>query len=79
MSYNRHHITDLDMRAANAGAVNVEIELTYLRAGVDPHWERPYRDGRDITDEPALWTPYQRARRESFQARVEQYRQEGLL
>jgi hypothetical protein len=41
MGYNRHHIADLDLRAANAGAVNVQVELTCLRAGVDPHWERP--------------------------------------
>ena len=61
MPTSRHHIArDLDARATHAGAINVPLELTYLRAGCDPDWERPYRDGRDITDEPALWTAYQR-------------------
>ena len=69
MPRSSHHGTDLDMRAAHAGTVSVQVELPYLRAGVDPLWERPHRDGRDITDEPDLWTPYQRARRESFEAR----------
>lgn len=60
-------------------AVNERLELVYLRAGSDPDWERPHLNGRDITDEPELWTPHQRRRREAFVARVERYRAEGLL
>jgi hypothetical protein len=59
--------------------VNEEVELTYLRAGGEPEWERPKLNGRDITDEPALQTPYQRRRRAEFVERVARYRSEGLL
>jgi hypothetical protein len=71
---------DYDARAfAELDRVNPALELTYLRAGSDPHWERVRRDGHDVTDQPHLWTPYQRARRESFEARVAEYRAAGLL
>lgn len=71
---------DLDARALQAeGPVNVVTELAYLRAGCDPPWERPHLNGTDITDQPHLWTPYQRARRESYEARVRQYRAGSLL
>lgn len=59
--------------------VNTPLELTYLRAGTEPDWERPHRDGVDITDRPELQTPYQRVRRAQFLARVTQYRADGLL
>ena len=61
------------------GCANVQLELTYLRAGVDPPWERPHRDGVDITEQPQLWTPYQRARRAEYVERVESYRADGLI
>lgn len=71
---------DLDARAARIpGQVTADVELTYLRAGAEPGWERPHRNGLDITDRPDLWTPYQRQRRESFDARVRDYRERGLL
>lgn len=59
--------------------VNEELELTYLRAGADPDWERPHLNGVDITDQPELQTPYQRARRDRFEQRVADYRARGLL
>lgn len=73
--------SDLDYRAYAylQRSVNETVELTYLRAGSDPDWERPHRDGVDITDRPELWTPHQRARRESFEARVADYRRRGLI
>lgn len=64
---------------ATRGRINTEHELSYLRAGSDPPWERPHRDGIDITDTPEMWTPYQRERRLSFEARVVEYRQAGLI
>lgn len=72
---------DLDARAWEYIDKNVsrDAELVALRAGSDPDWERPHRDGVDITDRPDLWTPYQRARREAFEARVADYRQRGLI
>ncbi|MDR6691479.1 hypothetical protein J2X55_002402 [Microbacterium sp. 1154] len=66
-------------RGASLGTVNTEHELAYLRAGSDPPWERPHRDGLDITDTPEMWTPYQRERRLTFEARVADYRQRGLV
>lgn len=59
--------------------VNEVLELTYLRAGADPDWERVTVNGEDITDQPARWTRYQRARRLAFEARVEGYRERGML
>jgi hypothetical protein len=59
--------------------VNVGLELTYLRSGSDPDWERPHINGVDVTGSPELWSPYQRARREAFVERVEAYRADGLL
>lgn len=64
---------------ASLGHVNTGIELLCLRLGADPLWERPMRDGQDITDRPELWTPYQRERRESYEARVADYRARGLI
>lgn len=61
------------------GKVNEGLELTYLRAGAEPPWERPKLDGVDVTDAPERWTPDQRVRRLAFEARVERYRQDGLL
>lgn len=61
------------------GRAHEHLELTYLRAGVDPDWERPHRDGIDITDQPELWTPYQRARRLEYLERLASYRARGLL
>jgi len=76
----RGHASDLDARALSIpGFVNRDLELTYLRAGTDPPWERPHRGGVDITDRPDLWTPYQRARREAFETRLADYRARGLL
>lgn len=57
----------------------MDVELSHLRAGAEPPWERPHRDGRDITLEPELQSPYQRERRLEFLERVEHYRAEGLL
>lgn len=59
--------------------VHVALELTYLRAGSEPDWERPHRNGQDVTDRPDLQTPYQRLRRAQFEQRVESYRIEGLI
>lgn len=59
--------------------VNVQVELTFLRAGSEPPWERPHRDGVDVTDDPSVWSPYQARRRAEFVERVEQYRAEGLI
>ncbi|WP_307460844.1 MULTISPECIES: hypothetical protein [Microbacterium] len=61
------------------GRVDEHTELVYLRAGSDPPWERPHRDGVDVTDAPALQTPYQRERRAAFEERVRAYRERGLL
>ncbi|OZD47357.1 hypothetical protein CH252_20970 [Rhodococcus sp. 06-1477-1B] len=58
---------------------DVATELTYLRARADPPWERPHHDGRDVTLEPELQSPYQRQRRLEYEERVELYRAEGLL
>ena len=69
----------LDERAALTGSVDSGIEVAYLRAGAEPLWERPHRNGVDITDRPDLWTPYQRHRRESFEERVARYRDEGRV
>lgn len=71
---------DLDARAAaQQGRVDTDVELTYLRADADPNWERPHRNGVDVTDMPEMWTPYQRARREAYEERVRQYRADGLI
>ena len=71
---------DYDARAwPHIDNANLELELTYLRAGSDPNWERVKRNGEDITDQPQLWTPYQRARRRAFEERVAGYRQAGML
>ncbi|PCE15906.1 hypothetical protein AUC47_10290 [Microbacterium sp. SZ1] len=71
---------DLDARAwAYLENVDTSAELAALRAGTDPRWERPRLNGVDITDRPDLWTPYQRARRTSYEARVAQYRERGLF
>lgn len=59
--------------------VNTQLELTYLRSGADPDWERVTRNGVDISDRPELWSEYQRARRESFIERVDAYRADGLI
>ncbi|WP_295833636.1 hypothetical protein [uncultured Microbacterium sp.] len=70
----------MDPRAnAVPGRVDVDHELTYLRAGSDPPWERPHRDGVDITDQPDLQTPYQRQRRAEYLSRVDGYRERGLI
>lgn len=70
----------MDPRArALPGRVDVDRELTYLRAGSEPPWERPHRDGVDITDRPDLQTPYQMQRRAEFEERVEEYRRSGRL
>jgi hypothetical protein len=72
---------DLDYRAYayldRAG--NEDVELTYLRSGSDPDWERPHAGGEDITEQPERWTRYQRERRIAYEARVERYRQRGLI
>lgn len=71
---------DLDDRAARyPGHVQEPIELAYLRAGAEPDWERPHRDGVDVTDHPELWSPYQALRRRQFDARVAAYRRDGLI
>lgn len=59
--------------------MNAVLELTYLRAGADPDWERVTANGEDITDQPERWTRYQRARRIGFEARVERYRERGQI
>lgn len=81
-----HHVAanNLDARAlaylrSGRGQVNQHAEVAILRLGSEPEWERPHCDGADITDRPELWTPYQRARRESFEARVARYRADGLI
>lgn len=72
---------DLDYRAYPylERGVNEPLELTYLRARADPDWERVDGNGVDITARPERWTPYPRARREAFEARVAGYRQRRLL
>lgn len=64
---------------ASPGRPDELLELTYLRAGSDPPWERPHRDGVDVTDRPELQTPYERQRRAEFVERVARYRAEGKL
>lgn len=66
-------------RGAIPGRVDEQTELTYLRAGSDPPWERPHADGIDVTDDPTRQTPYQRQRRAAFEERVRGYRERGLL
>ncbi|MGC5225194.1 hypothetical protein ACPW96_21705 [Micromonospora sp. DT81.3] len=66
-------------RNTRPGPVNEAAELAFLRAGSEPTWERPHRDGVDITNRPDLQTPYQRARRREFEERVERYRADGVL
>ncbi|WP_349426857.1 hypothetical protein [Microbacterium sp. LWS13-1.2] len=61
------------------GRPNRDLELTYLRAGADPPWERPHLNGRDVTNTPELQTPYERERRREFEERVQSYRRDGLL
>ncbi|MCM3500615.1 hypothetical protein M3667_01820 [Microbacterium sp. P26] len=61
------------------GRVDVDRELTCLRAGAEPPWERPHRDGVDITDDPELQTSYQRQRRAEYVSRVGGYRERGLI
>jgi hypothetical protein len=76
----RSRSVDLDARAwAYLDRYVEETEIAALRAGWDPPIERPHRDGVDITDRPDLWTPYQRARREAYEARVRDYRGRGLI
>jgi hypothetical protein len=72
---------DLDFRAYPylERGVNEVLELTYLRSGADPDWERVHQRGEDITDQPERWTPYQRARRLAFETRVASYRARGLM
>ena len=81
-----HHTIprDLDARALDVllsghSRVNEAAEIGALRLGWEPEWERPHRNGVDITDRPDLWTPYQRARRESYDARAADYRARGLV
>jgi len=64
---------------ASRGRPDIDTELVYLRAGSEPPWERPHRDGEDVTDRPELWTPYQRERRLAFESRVADYRERGIL
>lgn len=79
MPRERRH-RDLDARAwAYLDNYHEHLELACLRLGSDPHWERPHRDGVDITDRPDLWSPYQRARRERYEARVSEYVRSGLI
>ena len=63
----------------NYPRVNVKVELTYLRAGTDPPWERIWRAGKDITDTPDLWLPAERTRRLEYEERVTRYRADGYL
>lgn len=62
-----------------APRIDSAAELLYLRAGSEPPWERPRRDGVDITDRADLWTDYARMRREDFEERVREYRAQGLI
>ena len=64
---------------ASLGTINVTQELTYLRAGAEPTWERVWRCGEDVTARPEMWSPYERERRLSFEDRVRTYRASGLL
>ena len=63
---------DLDFRAWAylERGVNIPLELTYLRAGADPDWERPHENGEDITDQPERCTPFPPTRRVAYDARV---------
>lgn len=73
-------VAGMDPRAnAIPAHVDEHLELTYLRAGSEPPWERPHRDGVDVTDRPDLQTPYQRQRRAEYVSRVEGYRERGLI
>lgn len=70
----------MDPRANGVpGRVDEHLELTYLHAGAEPPWERPHRDGVDVTDRPDLQTPYQRQRCAAYVSRVEEYRERGLI
>ncbi len=64
---------------ATLGRVDEALELTYLRVGSEPPWERPHRNGEDITDRPELQSPYERERRRTHESRVAEYRRRGLL
>ncbi|SDQ11259.1 hypothetical protein [Microbacterium sp. cf332] len=64
---------------ASLGVVNAALELTYLRAGSEPPWERVVRNGEDITHRPELWTPYERQRREEFEGRQADYRSRSVI
>ena len=77
----RRQTRDLDARdwAYLDQSVHVASEIAWLRMGADPSWECPHLDGVDISDRPELWTPYQRARREAYDARVAGYGQRGLI
>lgn len=73
-------VAAMDPRAnAVPGRVDTATELTYLRAGADAPWERPHCDGVDVTDQPDLQTAYQRQRRAEYDARVQGYRERGLV
>lgn len=70
----------MDLSLPRYRNVSVPIEIAALRIpGWEPPWERPHRDGVDITDRPDLQTPYQRERRRQFEERVADYRAEGLI
>ncbi len=74
------HFGAMDPRlGATLGRVNEALELTYLRAGSEPPWERPHRNGVDITDRPDLQTVYERQRRQEHEWRVDDYRRRGLI
>lgn len=64
---------------SSLGDPDESLELTYLRSGMEPPWERPKKDGIDVTDRPELQTPFQRQRRAEFEARLARYRDDGLL
>ncbi len=64
---------------ASLGIVNLTQELTYLHAGAEPTWERVWRGGKDVTDRPEEWSPYERERRLGFEDQVRIYRAEGLI
>lgn len=71
---------DLDARAMTMpGRIDRDVELTYLRAGAEPPWERPHRNGVDVTERPDLQTPYQQQRRSAFEERLREYRASGII
>ena len=71
---------DLDGRAMRVqGRINRDVELTYLRANAEPPWERPHRNGVDVTSQPDMQTTYQRQRRAQFEELVREYRAAGLI